>query len=434
MRLVRQWSVVCLCGLLSARAGAQTLFPPTISPPTPPPAPAPPPLAPTLPQTGGDQAYLGEPTPNLDDAVYDADTAVSDENGQLRLLGHVTVKYQGYTLTSDRADIDPDRRSVLFSGNFVVTTPNGQRVEGGRYGTLDLHQRGSIYRVTGARTTIPPQDLPLGIIQPLYIYGGTITGRPGFVDARGSLFTTCDFPEPHYSFGAKQVYLVPGRHLVAKYVSYYRHGHRLFTIPYLYVPLDRRLERSEIIPQVGYDPTDGYFAKLALGYALASSLPGLLILNEYQKRGLETGFDQAYGDLGRLRQGAGTVEFTHLNDKSTGNQSLTYGLNHQQRIGTVLVALAAQGQDNSSYVSQTKTQAQNVQLNLTQHLGDFNTTIQNNLTRNDYGNGLSQTLTSTLDNIYQAGRSRLETRFNYSGITSPSFGFGGGSNQRRLDS
>ncbi|MBV9848544.1 MAG: hypothetical protein JO250_02535, partial [Armatimonadetes bacterium] len=86
------------------------------------------------------------------------------------------------------------------------------------------------------------------------------------------------------------------------------------------------------------------------------------------------------------------------------------------------------------FVGAGHSRAQNTQLNLTQHLGDFNTTIQNNLTQSDYGSGNSQTLTSVLDNIYQAGRSRLETRFNYSGITSPSFGFGGGSNQRRLDS
>ena len=101
----------------------------------------------------------------------------------------------------------------------------------------------------------------------------------------------------------------------------------------------------------------------------------------------------------------------------------------------MLATLATQGQENSYYVSQSNSRAQNTQLNLTRHIGDFNTSIQNNLTQNDYGGGPSQTLTSTLDNVYQAGRTRLDTKFNYSGITTPVVRLrGSGSNQQRLDS
>ena len=440
MRLARRWSVLCLCGLLSARAGAQTLFSPTIAPPTPnapaPEAPAPPPV-PDVPQPGGDQPFVGEPAadPATSLILDNADSLTSDADNKYTLRGHVRMRYKGYVLTSDRADIDLDRRTALFTGHVLLRTPDGKTVQGGPEGTLALNLRRSTYTVTDARTAVPPQDLQLGIILPVYVFGGTITGRPGLIDARGSQFTTCDFADPHYSFGAKQLYLIPGRHLVAKYVTYYRDGHREFTIPYLYIPLDRRISQPQIIPQVGYDVPDGYFAKVALPYALTSTLPGLLLVDEYTRRGLELGFDQAYGLTNRPRQGFGTVDFTHLNDKSTGTENFTYSVNHQQQIGTVLAALATQGQDNSYYVSQGHSKADNTQLNLTQHLGDFNTTVQNNLSQNDYGAGLSQTLTSTLDDVYTAGRTRLDTKFDYSSITSPSAGFGAGSSdQQRLDS
>ena len=325
---------------------------------------------------------------------------------------------------------------ALFTGNVLLTTPDGKTVRGGPQGTLALDLRRSTYTTTDARTTIPPQELALGIILPVYVYGGTITGRPGFIDARGSQFTTCDFADPHYSFAAKQLYLIPGRHLVAKYVTYYRDGHREFTIPYLYIPLDRRINQPQIIPQVGYDPADGYFAKVALPYALTSTLPGLLLINEYTKRGLELGFDQAYGVIGRPHDASGTVDFTHLNDKSTGTENLTNSVTYQQQIGTVQVALATQGQQNSYYVSQSAEPGADHAAQLEHGTpGDFTTSLQNNLSQNSYGEGLSQTLTSALDNVYQAGRTRLDTKFDYSGITSPSFGFGSGStDQQRLDS
>ena len=440
MRLACRWSVVCLCGLLPVRAGAQTLFPPTIATPaapTPPvAAPAPPPPA-DVPQPGGDEPFVGEPKadPATSLILDNADSLVSGEGNTYTLRGHVRMRYKGYTLTSDEADVDLDRRSAIFSGNVFLKAPGGQTVNGGPLGTLALNLRRSTYRLTGGRTVIPPQDLSLGIILPVYVYGGVISGRPGFIDARGSQFTTCDFADPHYSFGAKQLYIVPGSHLVGKYVTYFRDGHREFTIPYLYVPLDRRIEQSQIIPQVGYDPPDGYFAKVALGYALAASLPGLLRLDEFQKRGLGTGFDQAYGDTSHPGRGFGTFQGYHLSDKSTGIENVTYGLNDQRRVGTVQVALTTQGQSNSYYVSQSKSRAQNTQLNLTRSVGAFNTSLQTNLTQNDYGQGLSQTLTSTLDNVYQSSRSRLETKFDYSGLTTPSFGFAGSNNnQQRLNS
>ena len=149
-----------------------------------------------MPQPGGDQPYLGDPKPDPNDAVYDADTLVADADGQLRLLGHVIVRYRGYKLTSERADIDPDRRTVLFSGNFAITSPQGQTVQGGQYGTLDLRQRGSIYRVTGARTAIPPQDLPLGIIQPLFIYGGPSPGGPASLTRAAASSPPATSPRP----------------------------------------------------------------------------------------------------------------------------------------------------------------------------------------------------------------------------------------------
>jgi hypothetical protein len=362
--------------------------------------------------------------------IWSADSLLTENGGKYVLQGDVRVRYRGYTLTSDRADVDLDRRTALFTGNVVLLTPNGQTVQGGPYGSLALDLRTSTYTITGAKTTVPPQDLPLGIILPIYIYGGTISGRPGFIEARGSQFTTCDFSDPHYSFGAKQLYLVPGRHLVGKYVTYYRDGHRLLTIPYVYLPIDGRLEQSQIIPQVGETPELGYFADVAIGYALSPTLPGLLTLDLSQKQGLGTGFQQAYGNLSKPHEGSGVASGFYQHDNSTDENTITYGLNHQQLFGTVQATLNTQGQQNSYFVGTGNSLSNNTQLNLSRNVGNDQTMLQNNLTQNNYGQGLSQTLTSELDNIFEPDHNeRLETKFNYSGVTQPS-----STGQQELDS
>jgi hypothetical protein len=441
MRVVCRWPFFGILALLPLPAAAQIPFNSTVTiPPTTtavPKAAKSPPME-NVPQPGGDKGFVGQPQADPYNSVVldNADTVTSEgsDGNQYVLRGNVELRYKGYTLTSDRADIDLDRETALFTGNVVMRAPSGETVTGGQEGTLALNLRRSTYQITGGMTTVPPQELGLGLILPVYIYGGTITGRPGLIDARGSEFTTCDFTNPHYAIAAKQLYMVPGSHLVAKYITYYRDGHRLFTYPYLYLPLDRRLHQSQFIPQFGYTPETGYFAKVALAYLLKESLPGLLNLNVSQKQGLGIGVQQAFGDLGKPHDASGVASLFEQHDNSTGLQELSYGLTDNQKVGTVQVALNTQGQQNSSYVSNSSSLSQNTQLNLTRNVGAFNTTLQNNLTQSDYGDGLSQTLTSSLDNVYSPRPgTRLETKFNYSDVEQPSFGTNS-ADQQQLES
>ena len=416
---------------------AQTQFP-AIQVPA-----APPPVAPTPPATdqvplpsSTDQSFVGDATADPAQSVIlrNADTTELAADGTTILQGHVKILYKGYTLTCDRADIDMDARTVLFSGHVLMYTPNGQIVDGGPDGTLRLDLRHSTYEIDHTRTTLEPQATSIGLILPLFIYGGTITGRAGFIDARGSSFTTCDFFEPHYNFGAKEIYIIPGKHLVGKYVSFYRKGHRIFTIPYLYIPLNSN-NTQNIFPQVGRTPDEGYFAKVAVGYALTDRLPGLLHIDEFQKKGLGLGFDQDYGTPYNLPRGNGTFSFYHLNDRSTGSDNITSSLTHQQQIGTVNLTLNSSLQENSYLQSQTHSQAISSQLNLTRDVGNLDTSLRTSLDLSDYGAGLSQTLNTDLNDVYQpTARERLQTELNYSQFLSPSFGGGASTSQRQLNS
>lgn len=457
MRAVRPLLSSCLCGLFLfnslASHAQETVTTPSAPAPTPTTpqsvvAPTPPP-AEEAPHNGGagvegtspiptGGAFIGDPQadPNTSVILENADTLETRVPGQWVARGHVHVRYKGYDLTADRADANMDTGEVLFSGNVVVLAPNGQKVEGGKIGTLRLNLHHDTYTILGARSTISPQSLNVGILLPIFLYGGTITGRPGLIDARGSSFTTCDFVEPHYSFQARQIYVFPGRRLVAKNVTLYKKKHRILTLPYLFVPLDRRFSRQTIAPQVGQTPDEGVFIKYALGYALAGSLPGILRLDAMQKKGLGTGFEQNYGSPSAPGKPSGLFSLYRLYDTSSKLENLTGSLNHQQKIGTVGLTLNSQFQQNSYFAGAGSSRGLNTQFNLTRNVGNLEDSLRTSLSQSDYGAGTSSTLTSSFDQTFRpTAREQLVTRFDFSQFLAPTVaGLGGASARRQLES
>lgn len=401
-----------------------------------------------LPPTQSEKALPGlVPSANPNDAntvvdvdrsviLDNADTFSQTEQGKFTGTGNVKVRYQGYTLTGDRVDVDTDRGLATFTGNVHLLAPNGQKADAGQNGVLRVNLRRGTYTLTGARSVVQPEETQLGLILPVYVYGGVVRGRPGFIDARGGRFTTCDFLDPHYSFGAREIYLIPGKRIVGRNVSFYRKDRRLFTIPYFVAPLDQRLARQTIFPQVGQTPDEGYFIKFAFGYALAASLPGILRIDEFQKKGTGLGFDQSYGDSSRPQRGSGTASIYRLYDRSRGVEDVNGSINHVQQFGTISAALNSQFQQNSYYAGLSKSLSQNTSLNLSRAVGNVSTSLLTTLTQNSFGLGRSQTLTSSLDNTYRpTGLSSLETRFDFSQNQSPGLiGNLGASDRQELDS
>jgi len=469
MRFARQ--SLLACGLLLATTGGGQAQAPTItvpvattpSPTTPPAVPAtlPAPAVPTVttPQPtsaspGGGPITPGggplvpsareTPLPGLgsgptdpDDVYYSADTTEETATGTVIGRGNVVIGYKGYLLTGDQAELDTDRGIATFFGPVHLLGPTGQTAEVGPGGRLRLNLNRGTYTLSGARTVIQPEQVQaqIGLIQPLYVSGGTVRGRPGFIDARDASLTTCDFPDPHYSFTAREAYVIPGRRLVGRNVSFYRRGHRVFSIPYLVIPLDQRLARQTLFPTVGQTPDEGYFIKFAFGYALAAALPGILRVEEFQKKGTGLGFDQSYGSADRPTRGSGLFTFYTLHDKSRNADDTNGSLNHVQRFGTVNATLNTQYQQNSYFAGLSRSQSQNTTLGLTRNVGGLSTSLTTTLNQNSFGFGQSQTLTSSLDNTYQQSASaQLETRFDFSQFNSPGFSGLGGSSRQELDS
>ena len=379
----------------------------------------------------GAGAIADSPSDSPDNLYLEhGDSLEETQPNKWSVVGHVKMRYRGYIITGDRLDVDTVSGDATFTGQTTLKTPYGQTVNSNPNGSLTINVRSNTYVIRDATTIIDPQALPIGIILPLRISGGTITGTQKLIDARGSTFTTCDFIKPHYYFQARQLVLIPGSRLIARDVTLFRKNRRLFTLPYLYVPLDERLRRQTIFPLVGHSADEGFFAKFAFGYAISSALPGILRIDLLQKKGIGTGFEQDYGDARDPSHGAGNFTIYHLRDKSTGNDNLSGSLSHNQHIGIFDISLGSQFQNNSYYAGNTKSQASNDRLSITQNSEANSFSLQTTLNNSNYGFGKSQSLSSALSEAYTTKRQQhIQTTFNYSDFLNPS-----SPPNRRLDS
>ena len=357
----------------------------------------------------------GSPAAGDDDSVVleNADTLSQTVAGQWVARGNVRVRYKEYEIVADRADIDTDVGVVNFSGNVVLHGPNSEDVYGGKDGLITVDTNKNTYTVKDASAVIRREALQVGILQPVYVYGGQITGRPDFVDARESNFTTCDFPSPHYYFRARQAYVIPGKRLVGRHVTLYRRKRALITIPYFFVPLDQRVNRQVLAPVIGQSVDEGYYAKFAIAYLLSSQLPGILQVDAMQKKGLGLGFQQRYGEDDKLTRGSGLVSLYHLRDKSTGAENLNASLNHKQKFGTVNFGFNGQMQQNSYYISSSRSKSYNTQLTLDRNVGNLSDNIIANLSISDFGTGTSQNMTTSFNQTFKpTTKETLQTKFN----------------------
>lgn len=357
----------------------------------------------------------GMPSHDITDSVVleNADSLTQTVAGQWVARGNVRLHYRDYEMVADRADIDTDRGIVTFSGNVVLHGPNSEDVYGGPKGTVTINTNANTYEVTNAGAIIRKEALEVGILEPLYVSGGEISGRPDFIDARDSDFTTCDFPSPHYFFKAREVYVLPGKRLVGRHVTLYRRNRALVTLPYFFIPLDKRVSRQTLFPVIGQSPDEGYYAKFAVAYLLTKSLPGILQIDLMQKKGIGTGFTQDYGSNSNLYHGVGAVSLYHLKDQSLGADNFNGSLSHHQKFGTFDVAFNGQFQQNSYYLSDSRSKSISDQLNVTRNVGNLSDTLTANQMITDYGTGRSQTLTSALSQSFRPTQNEnLQLRFN----------------------
>lgn len=189
----------------------------------------------------------------LESIAYSSDSLVFHPgDGDLLLLGTVTMDYRDMTLESDTVEYSSDDQVIIARGASELFD-RGESITGS----------GMIYNISTRKGRImeAASEYDFG-----YYSGATITrvGRNEFniVDAR---FTTCEDDSAHFHFYCPVMKVFPEDKAIARPVYLYVEDTPVFYFPYWVFPIRRGRQPGFTMPKLGQTARDGRFLR-DLGY------------------------------------------------------------------------------------------------------------------------------------------------------------------------
>lgn len=297
----------------------------------------------------------------------------------------ILARWREYTIQAESVEGNLDRGEYLFQGR-VTLEGSGLNAHGEM---LRLNVRRRVWQMQGAGADLLPEFLRNQLRGAVRLSGQYLQGEQQQAQMQHGEVTTCLLEHPHYRFSADSVDVVVDKRLVARGVALDALGRRLFTLPTLVVPLDRRLSRGTL-PQVGQSVEEGYYVKTALGYLLGDNA-GTARVDLMQKKGIGLGIDQQY-----LWKGAtGLLSLYYLNDRSRATRSVTAQLRHEQQLLGFNARLTGDLR-SGSYLYYSDTRASSWQLSLSRAWTSGNLTILSRLSQQSSAGYLTDSSTHSL--------------------------------------
>jgi len=257
------------------------------------------------------------------------DHELSLQEGVLRSDGRVHITTGNLEVFADAMSFDlgaAGDQLAEFHGNVELRAPH-QTYRGAR---LVMNLTAGTWRFTEVKGVLDPALFPQGVVAPVFV-GAQEAG----VDAAGHPFaflgdlTTCDLPDPHWELRAREVVIEPGRRLVARGVSFYALGRRLFSIPRWIINFTGPRQQP-VIPTIGSSAQEGLFLRTAFPYELTPHAYGDFKLELMSERGLGFGIDQFWFGGGAV----GRLSLTQVHNTGTGGDELTGRLDYRQALAT----------------------------------------------------------------------------------------------------
>lgn len=301
------------------------------------------------------------------------------------LATDILAHWRQYTIRAESVEGNTDRGEYLFKGQVLL--------EGGglnaRGETLRINVRRRLWQMEGGSADLLPEFLRHQLRGTVFLSGQQLQGERQEAKVQHGELTTCELDHPHYHFSASNVDVIVDKRLVARDVGLTALGKKLFSLPTLVVPLDRRLSRGTL-PQVGQSVEEGYYVKTALGYLLGDNA-GTARIDLMQKKGIGLGIDQQY----LWKGAAGLLSLYYLNDRSRATRSVTAQLRHEQNLLGFNARLTGDLR-SGSYLYYSDTRASSWQLSLSRAWQSGNLSLLSRLSQQSSAGYSSDTATSSL--------------------------------------
>ena len=260
---------------------------------------------------------------------YRADTArVQTVDRQVKLDGNAMTERAGSTLEARQINyregdcrFDADGEPHLFQQGTVVV---GRQVQ---FNTCE--ERGL---VQDGRTTFAQQGAN-------WIISGNIAmdSSTSRIYARAQEITSCDLPDSHYHFAAKELKWVNGSVMVARPAVLYIRDVPIAWIPFLFQDTKRGRRSGILIPEFGFNdivrPSRGYNRTVRnIGYYWAPNdyVDLLGRFDWFSNRYIELGFEGQYRWIDKFARGAVSFSKSSEIGSGVGNSNTRIVWNHSQ--------------------------------------------------------------------------------------------------------
>lgn len=301
------------------------------------------------------------------------------------LATDILAHWREYTIQAESVEGNLDRGEYLFQGR--VTLEGGGIDAHGEMLRLNVRRR--LWQMQGAGADLLPDFLKNQLRGTVRLSGQQLQGEQQEAQMQRGEVTTCLLERPHYHFSASSVDVVVDKRLVARGVSLSALDRKLFTLPTLVVPLDKRLSRGTL-PQVGQSVEEGYYVKTALGYLLGDNA-GTARIDLMQKKGIGLGIDQQY----LWKGAAGLLSLYYLNDRSRATRSVTAQIRHEQQLLGFNARLTGDLR-SGSYLYYSDTRASSWQMSLSRAWSSGNLSILSRLSQQSSAGYSTDSSTSSL--------------------------------------
>ncbi|GFE61689.1 LPS-assembly protein LptD [Geobacter sp. AOG2] len=197
--------------------------------------------------------------------------------------GHVTIRWQGMTLTADKATYDGKTRRLYATDNVVVV--KGDETLKGKSISLDLDSgRGELDKGVLSSTT-----------SNVTFTGEKITRiNDNEIELTTTELTTCDLPDPSWKFGADRLNVNLLGYAVGRGVTFYIKNVPVLYLPWVAFPVVKDRKSGLLFPRAGYSNGRGAQLDLPLYLVISPNQDLLLDLDIESKRGVGTGVDYRY--------------------------------------------------------------------------------------------------------------------------------------------
>lgn len=249
---------------------------------------------------------------------------IAQANGDnLKVTGEVEALYRGYTMTCDTLTANLKQQVFVLRDNAALVGP-GATV---RAQEIIVDYKNQTYQAFASRADMKPMLVGGNILDDVYMNAKESSGGKNESYVTIGDLTTCNKEHPDYDIHARQIDIRYGKRIILRGVSVDVLGKRLFSLPFLSLPLDDRTYQN--LPYAGQDPTEGYFVKTHYSIPLAG--PNTLVTREdYMTRlGLGLGAAFLYQRLKGGNPYAGDIGFYGV----TGARTLNLNFDNALAIG-----------------------------------------------------------------------------------------------------